>query len=452
MIPARFLRRLLLASLLGAACLPALASPEGLEALDAAAKQEITTAAATAVDGVLAGPRFYGRGTGQKGNEEAARWLASELRAAGLQPAPLEGVTPTGGPEDFLQWFDVPAARLNRAAKSRTANVVGFLPGGPPPTKEGAPEFVVLGSHMDHLGFPGDVLKDGSPAKKNNVFWGADDNGSGSTANLLVARTLGRLARGGTKPRRAVVVIFFAAEELGLLGSKNYVEHPPFPLADTVAMINIDMVGRNATKYLEIYGNTSSPELDVWNQEVLAETKFECEYPNPELLYRSDQMNFLEKGIPALFFFGGFHKDYHKQTDTVDKINFPKIALVARQALGVLWRAADAEKRPAYLKVDMKGMGGRLGLVVGTCTPEDQEPLGLSEKAAAVRVNTVFAGGLGEKSFEVGDLIYAWNGFPLFADDPVGRFTAFLNAARPGDSIVIRYARGKERKAATVKF
>jgi hypothetical protein len=260
------------------------------------------------------------------------------------------------------------------------------------------------------------------------------------------------MAREGTRPRRTVVVCFFSGEEIGLLGSKKYVAAPVRPLADTVAMINLDMVGRNATKHLEVYGNTSSPELDAWNLRVLAETKMEPAYPPPDLLMRSDQWPFYEAKIPVLFLHGGLHKDYHKVGDVPEELNFAKIALVARHGLGVLWLAATEEKRPAFREIDMKGAGGRLGVAVDPCTPEEIEALELDGKHGAVRVTAVFAGGLASGLLQAGDLVHSWNGTPLFADDPVGRFTSFVNAARAGDSVVLRYLRGKERKAATVKF
>ena len=218
-------------------------------------------------------------------------------------------------------------------------------------------------------------------------------------------------------------------------------------------MINLDMIGRNATKSMEVYGNASSPDLDAWHRKVLEETKIECAYPSPALLQRSDQWSFYEAKIPVLFFHGGLHKDYHTVRDVPEELNFAKVALLARHACGVLWIAANDAKRPGFLPIDMTGAGGRLGLAVDPCTPEEEEALDLEdEKTSAVRVTNVFAGSLGEKFFQPGDLIYSWNGFPIWGDDPVGRFTAFVNAAKQGDQVVIRYLRGKERKGASVKF
>lgn len=499
MVSSPLLRRAALLLLLGAAPLPAAA----VEPLDAAAKKEITAGEARAVEGMLAGPKFHGRGTGQKGNGEAAKWLAAELRKAGIAPAVVRdrvenGKTVEG---DYLQPFDVPAARVGPGGNTGTCNVVGFLEGtgaawkppapattppagsespppvpaspppdvhppaegsppAPPPKEEPPPsaaperamEYVVLGAHFDHLGIRGGEPKPGKTVKRSGVFWGADDNASGTTAALLVARTLGRLAKEGVRPRRTIVVCFFSAEEIGLLGSKHYVDHPVFPLADTVAMVNLDMVGRNATKHLEVFGNTSSPEIDAWHREVLETTGFDCVYPPPDLLQRSDQWNFLQAGIPVLMLFGGFHKDYHTNRDTPDLINYPKVALIARHGLGVLWKAANAEKRPQFRKVDMSGAGGKLGIAVEPCTPEEEDPLNLAENATAVRVATVFAGSLGEKFFQPGDLITSWGGYPILDDDPVGRFTGHVGTARPGDTVVIRFVRGKEKKAVSVKL
>jgi hypothetical protein len=248
------------------------------------------------------------------------------------------------------------------------------------------------------------------------------------------------------------VAAFFTGEEIGLLGSKHYVAAPVVPLADTVAMVNLDMVGRNGTKYVEVYGNTSSTEIDAWHREVLGTTKLECVYPPPALLQRSDQWSFYEAKIPVLFLHGGLHKDYHTPRDVPEQLNWAKIALVARHGLGVLWLAANDPRRPSFRAVDMAGAGGKLGLAVDPCTPEEEDALGLDEKVSAVKVITVFAGSMAEKLFQPGDLVTTWNGFPLAADDPVGRFTAFVNAARPGDQVVLRLVRGKEKKAVTVKF
>lgn len=470
MRPRPAVRRLLASALLGAALgLLPVPSAAAADPVDAAARKEITPSEARSIGATLAGPKFMGRGTGQKGNEEAARWLAAELRKAGLGPAVVpdreEGGKTVEG--EYLQWFEVPSTRLPEGGNTRTANVVGVLrgtgfAGGGAPAGNGeaaaaggsavAEEVVVLGAHFDHLGIRGGDPKDGKRVKKSSVFWGADDNASGTTAALMIARTLGRLAEGGVRPRRTVVIAFFTGEEMGLLGSKHYVASPPFPVSRTVAMINLDMVGRNGTKAMEVYGNTSSPELDAWHREVLEETKMDCVYPPPDLLTRSDQWSFYEAGVPVLFLHGGLHKDYHSTRDTPDALNYPKVALIARHGFGVLWRAATEERRPVFRKVDMTGAGGKVGVAVDPCTPEEEEALNLSEDASAVRVTTVFAGSLGEKFFQQGDLIYSWNGFPLQADDPVGRFNGFVNAARPGDQVVIRFLRGKERRAVSVKL
>ena len=436
--------------------------------LDAAAAKEITTGEAKKVGMLLAGPKFLGRGTGQKGNDDAALWLAGQLREAGFDPGPAPGGGADGKIDDadFLQKFT--AVSKPGAAGLPTQNVIGVLRGtglasgsvatgdAPPEAGGSAPqvpvgEAVVLGAHFDHVGVQGkhDPKK---PPKRSGVFWGADDNASGTTGALLVSRTLGRLHRNGVRPRRTIVVCFFSGEEIGLLGSKHYISAPVFPLAETVAMINLDMIGRNATQKLDVFGNASSPELDAWHRSALEETKLECSYPPPDLLNRSDQWSFYQAGIPILFYNGGLHKDYHTVRDVPELLNYPKIAAIARHALEVLWLAAEDARRPTFRKINMQGAGGALGLAVDPCTPEEEDGLDLDPGQSAVKVTAVFAGGLGEKHFEIGDLVYLWNGAPLAEDDPVGRFNAFVGAARKGDKITLRYARGKERKAALVQF
>ncbi len=452
-----------------------------LDPVESAAKEEVTASAARSVAGTLAGTAFEGRGTLQPGNEAAARWLAKELRKAGFEPAfaAADGDKDPGA--GYLQWFDVKGRDGSTAGK--TPNVVGILRGDgrgpgrtatstpspaaePPPPAEGAApggaaaadaaeptrEYLVLGAHFDHLGVPNRKPDDRKPAKKSQTFFGADDNASGSTAALLVARALGRMKTAGTLPRRDVVVAFFSGEEHGLLGSKHYCAEPPVPLPDTVAMLNLDMVGRNSIKTMEVYGNTSSPELDAAHRTVLEKTEFDCTYPGGDVFTRSDHYSFYERKIPVLFFHGGLHKDYHTQRDTVDKLDFRKVERIARHTLGVLWLVVNAPDRPSFRTVDMTGAGGKLGLAVDPAMPDELDELDMEEDRGAVRVTTVFAGGLGEKFFEPGDVIYSWNGYPFDGENPVGRFQTFVQTAKAGSKITLRYVRGKERKACVVQF
>ncbi|HAN97900.1 MAG TPA: hypothetical protein DCQ98_10920 [Planctomycetaceae bacterium] len=217
-------------------------------------------------------------------------------------------------------------------------NVVGWFPGSDPTV---AHEYVAVGAHLDHLGVQGGEL-----------FPGADDNGSGSTAILQIAEAL---HRNPVKPRRSVLYIAFAAEEMGLLGSKHYVDHPLVPLENCVCMLNIDMIGRNE----EQEGETAAENEDSihlvgtkqlstsLHKDVLAANEhvgFRFEYDEERVYRRSDHYSFAAKGIPSSFLFGGFNPHYHQVSDGMDGINPSKIANCARLYYLTLFRAAEHGK------------------------------------------------------------------------------------------------------------
>src|SRR5690606_31656154 len=200
-------------------------------------------------------------------------------------------------------------------------NVVGFLEGS-----DLKDEIIVVCGHWDHDG----ILPDGT------YFPGADDNGSGTVAVVELAKAFAQAKKDGKGPRRSILFIALAAEEKGLLGSQFYVENPIFPLAQTVACINIDMIGRiddqhlnGDHNYIHVSGvNKLSTDLKPIVEKANAEIKMKLDYDydHPEepmrLYYRSDHYNFAKNGIPSLFFFSGLHPHYHTPEDTIDKIDF----------------------------------------------------------------------------------------------------------------------------------
>lgn len=215
-------------------------------------------------------------------------------------------------------------------------NVVGWYPGFDDAVRN---EYVAIGAHLDHLG-----------VQRDQVFPGADDNGSGSTAILQIAKAIGQSE---TKPRRSVLFIAFCAEERGLLGSKFYAENPVKPLEDMVCMLNIDMIGRNEEtadepaseneNTIHLVGSQMlSDEMHETVMEANKYVNFVFEYDEEKrVAMRSDQASFAAKGIPVTFLFGGFNPHYHKTTDTLDGINFGKIANAARLNFLTLMMAAE---------------------------------------------------------------------------------------------------------------
>ena len=222
-------------------------------------------------------------------------------------------------------------------------NVMGYIEG-----TDKKDELVVISAHYDHLGMRG-----------NDIYNGADDNGSGTSTVLEIARTFKTAKELGVGPRRSVLCLLVTGEEKGLLGSNYYSENPVFPLESTVANINVDMIGRvdkehaDNPNYIYVIGSDRlSSDLHHINEDVnqkYAQLELNYTYnsesdPN-QFYFRSDHYNFAKKGIPAIFYFSGVHKDYHRTTDTVDKIMFNKVEKVARLIFHTAWELANREER-----------------------------------------------------------------------------------------------------------
>lgn len=220
-----------------------------------------------------------------------------------------------------------------------TRNVVGLIEGSDAKLKK---EFVVIGGHYDHVGY----IKQHKEGE-DYIYNGADDNASGTSAVLAIAKAFGAAKK---KPKRSVLLMAFAGEEKGLFGSRAYVEQPLLPLENTVAMVNLDMVGRNAPDSVSVGGKTYSPDLIKINEEENREVGMTLDYSIERYHNRSDQYNFARKKIPFLFYFTGEHPDYHRVGDNPDKINAHKIAKIATLAFRVAWRAADTDQRFRYVE------------------------------------------------------------------------------------------------------
>jgi hypothetical protein len=246
-------------------------------------------------------------------------------------------------------------ARLNiamREIKEQAQNVVAIFEGSDPRLKN---EYVMLSAHYDHLKSSGDT-----------VYYGADDDGSGTAAVLVIARAFAT----GPRPKRSILVVFHTAEELGLHGSRFFTNIEPLvPLGSIIVDLNIDMIGRSRPAgspialdqgltdkdSLYIIGSDKhSSELHHINEQTNQElTRMRLDYSYGEeshplkLYYRSDHYNYALKGIPVIFYFTGLHSDYHRPTDTVDKIDFEKAARITRLIYGTAWRLANLDHRLA---------------------------------------------------------------------------------------------------------
>jgi hypothetical protein len=225
------------------------------------------------------------------------------------------------------------------------ANVMGWIPG-----TDLRHEAIVISAHYDHLGH-----QDGA------VYYGADDNASGTSAVLEIAQAFATAKANGSGPRRSIIFVLFSAEEKGLLGSQYYVQHAPVPLANTVANLNIDMIGRvdhrhrEDSSYVYLIGSDKiSTELHELSEQVNEEfVGLSLDYtynydddPN-RYYYRSDHFNFAKNQVPVIFYFNGPHADYHEPSDTADKINYEILSKRARLIFHTAWALANRDKRPA---------------------------------------------------------------------------------------------------------
>jgi Zn-dependent M28 family amino/carboxypeptidase len=220
-------------------------------------------------------------------------------------------------------------------------NIAGVIPGSDPKLKD---EYVILSAHNDHIG----IMRDG---RINN---GADDNASGTTTLLTVAEVLAN----GPPPRRSVLFLSVSGEEKGLWGSAWWCEHPTVPLDHCVGDINIDMVGRNDPDAVGATPSPKHPDFNTLVQRAVAlgpQAGMRVTWTAPSdgddlvdnYYQRSDHYNFAAKGIPVVFFFSGLHKDYHRPTDTLEKINRDKLYRMVSLVDLLVSDVADADQRPA---------------------------------------------------------------------------------------------------------
>ncbi len=323
-----------------------LAVQQGLQGKSAAA---VLFAQTDAVHGGLRGRSGMGRG----GNPAAAgarrapvdatfggNDLKMVLAAAGKSAAQLDGKT-----------LAIPlplAAKVEIATDEGDApamNVFAVLPGSDPKLKD---EYVVIGSHLDHLGKRGD-----------RIHPGADDDGSGTTGVMAVAKMF---ATNPTPPKRSILFVCFCGEEVGLVGSGYFAKNCPVPLSSIVGELQMDMIGRDEEESAE--GNKGEKAEDNRNSVHLVGTQkispalhelclaknaaagFDIEYDEERMFGRSDHANFARMGVPIAFFFTGLHRDYHQPSDTPDKIHYAKLLRVARWVYDIAFDLATNPDRP----------------------------------------------------------------------------------------------------------
>jgi hypothetical protein len=251
----------------------------------------------------LASDDLEGRGTASLGEIRAANYIAEIFKTAGLKPA--------GTDNSYFQPFEISFAIEGNAHKLMARNVVGFL-------DNGAKKTIVIGAHYDHLGkgFQGSSL---SPDSKNQIHNGADDNASGTSGVLELAKYL---AGNNVQEKHNFLFIAFSGEELGLIGSKHFTEKPTLPITSLACMINMDMIGRlNNDKGVIISGWGTSSTWGKLIPDLAKKEKLKYTVDSSGV-GASDHTSFYLKNVPVLQFFTGTHPDYHKVSDDIEKINF----------------------------------------------------------------------------------------------------------------------------------
>lgn len=401
---------------LGAVCL----------ALPAAAQSTADAVALLNDVRYLSDDRLGGRLIGASGADSAADYLARRFRQAGLRPSP------SGWFQPFTVAADAPAAVHTGIGGAVGKNVIGVLPGRDPALRN---EIVVVGAHYDHLG-PG-TFGALDPDSAGRIHNGADDNASGASALVHIARKLA-----SAPPARTVVFLAFSGEEEGLLGSDYYVKNPVFSLARTYAMVNMDMVGRLRDNRLLVYGTATAQEFPALLDSLNTLARFDLR-GSGDGWGRSDQSSFYGAGKPVLHLFTDLHEDYHRTTDDWERINADGLAQVADFTTEIVRALADRRAPLTFVNVPppqaatgapAPGYGAYLGTV-----PD------MSENPGGVRLTGVRAGSPAEKAGLRGNDIITRLGETVVSD--LQALTSALRQHKPGDVVELRFLRdGAEQR------
>jgi hypothetical protein len=370
----------------------------------------------------LADDRLEGRLTGTAYADTAAAYIQQRFKQVGLQ-------APAGG---WFQEFKVEGGAAHQVATAGATgrNVIGLLPGSDPVLRE---QVIIVGAHYDHLG--GGAFGALDPDSTGKVHNGADDNASGVAAIINLAQ---RMA--ADPPGRTIVFVAFSGEELGLLGSAYYVRQPVVPLAQTVAMINFDMVGRLRNEKLIVYGTETAtqftPLLDSINKSFGFDLKMRGDGYGP-----SDQSAFYAVNKPVLHFFTDLHEDYHRTTDDWQKINVAGMLKVTDFAAALLRELGDRTipltfvdqpsphaQAPAAGQVQTPGYGAYLGTV-----PD------MAGDSGGVKLSGVRTGSPAEKAgLQRDDIITRIGDRPI---PDLQAMTDALRAHKPGDVVPVTVQR-----------
>lgn len=289
----------------------------------------------------LASDDFEGREPGKKGFHKASNFLKEFYVDNGI-------LSPLGHGNYYQR---IPRSYFTKNSPS-SHNVVAYIEGSEYPE-----EMIVISAHLDHLG-----------TSDHDIYSGADDNASGTAAVMEMAKAFALAKKEGFGPKRSILFLHLTAEETGLWGSHYYVNHPIYSLKNTVVNLNIDMIGRVDKAYEEkqqenyvylIGADRLSTKLHYISEaansqftNLILDYKYNSENDPNRYYYRSDHYNFAFKNIPVIFYFNGEHKDYHKPTDTADKINYPLLRKRTQLIFATAWYLANDEQRLTIDKLE----------------------------------------------------------------------------------------------------
>lgn len=316
--------------------------------------------------------------------------------------------------------------------KKSDRNVLGLLPGS-------SGEYVMIGAHYDHLGRGDSEGSRGHSDETSQIHNGADDNASGVAAVLELAH---QLAGSGDR-KRGLIFAFWSGEEMGLLGSSRFAEHPPVPLTNIVACLNFDMVGRLRTNRLSLQGTGSSTYWPKVIERRNVAAGFDLQLQEDPFL-PTDTTAFYPKGVPVLAFFTGSHDDYHRPSDDTETVNFEGIEQIAKFARLIVNELAANEARPDYVKVESSRAGGSrdaLRVYLGTIPDYATEVKG-------VKLSGVRGGSPAEKAgLKSGDVLVEFAGQKIAN---IYDYTYALDAARIGQPLKVKVQREGQTLEITV--
>ncbi len=291
---------------------------------------------------IYSGDEFEGRDTGEPGQKKAVAFIRDRYKKMNIP----------SGTKDDTYFQTVPESFFREGSGIKASeNVLAFIKGSEKPE-----EVLVISAHLDHIG-----MKD-----SGEVFNGADDDGSGTVALLEMGEAFKKAVDAGHGPKRSILLLHVTGEERGLYGSRYYTENPVYPLENTISNLNIDMIGRvdkshtDDTNYVYLIG-TDRLSTDLHNISAAVNEKYvdiNLDYKynaadDPNRFYnRSDHYNFAKHNIPIIFYFNGVHPDYHKVSDTPDKINYPLLEKRARLVFATAWELANRNERPVVDKAN----------------------------------------------------------------------------------------------------